>query len=91
MMLTLVRLGLARLVQHPQDPNRMMLDARLLEQILARYASRQASPLDLSPVGGQPGKIWTPGSEAAAGGSPIVLPGQEPAAAPRSKLVIPGS
>jgi hypothetical protein len=91
MMMTLVRLGLARLVQHPQDPNRVMLDARLLEQILARYASRAASPLDLSPVGGQPGKIWTPGSEAAAGGSPIVLPGQEPAAAARSKLVIPGS
>jgi len=91
MMLTLVRLGLARLVPHPQDPNRMLLDARLLEQILARYASRQASPLDLSPVGGQSGKIWTPGSEAAAGGSPIVLPGQDPAAAPRSKLVIPGS
>lgn len=91
MMLTLVRLGLARLVPHPQDPNRMLLDARLLEQILARYASRQASPLDLSPVSGQPGKIWTPGSEAAAGASPIVLPGQEPAVAPRSKLVIPGS
>jgi tetratricopeptide (TPR) repeat protein len=91
MMLTLVRLGLARLVPHPQDPNRVMLDARLLEQILARYASRAGSPLDLSPVGGQPGKIWTPGSEAAGGGSPIVLPGQEPAAAPRSKLVIPGT
>jgi hypothetical protein len=89
--LVLVRAGIIRLAPHPSDPNRMMMDARILEQILARFAAPQGSMLDLSPVGGQPGKIWTPADQIPGGDSSIVLPGQESAAKPRSKLVIPGS
>jgi tetratricopeptide (TPR) repeat protein len=87
----LMQLGLTRLVPHPTDLRKVVFDARPLEYLLARYGVRQLSPLDLTPLGGGPGKIWTPDADVRTGGSPIVLPGHEPAAPQRSKLVIPGN
>jgi tetratricopeptide (TPR) repeat protein len=90
LMLHLVRVGILRLVQDPSNPERAMIDGRILEGLVARYGSQEGSMLDLTTVsGGQPGKIWTPGSENAVTDSPIVLPGQMPSDKPRQKLVIP--
>jgi tetratricopeptide (TPR) repeat protein len=90
LMLTLLRVGILRLVPHPSEPNRMILDGRMLEQILMRYSGPQSSTLDLTPVGGQPGKIWTPRDQIPHGReSAIVVPGQAAPAKPATKLVFP--
>jgi tetratricopeptide (TPR) repeat protein len=90
LMLVLVRTRIVRFVPHPSEPDRVVMDARLLEQILSRFENAQTGMIDLTPVAGQAGKIWTPGGQSI-GESPIILPGQESPARQRSKLVIPGS
>jgi tetratricopeptide (TPR) repeat protein len=89
--LVLIRAGILRLAPHPTDQNRMVMDTRILHQILAKFSAPQGSMIDLSPVGGEPGRIWTPADEVPGGESRIVLPGQDPGGKPRSKLVIPGA
>ena len=91
LMMVLIRVGLVGLAPHPTIPDRMLMDTRMLEMILQQYGSGRPGAIDLTPVGGAPGKIWTPGSQAGPAGSPIVLPGQEVPARSQSKLVIPGS
>jgi hypothetical protein len=88
--LTLVQVGILRMVQDPSDPKKVMLDTRMLEQIVTRYAGSTSKVLDLSPVGGQPGKIWLPG-DTLPSTSGIATAASEAGSKPRSKLVIPGS
>ncbi len=91
LMSLLMRFGLVRMLPHPSDPNRAVLDTRLVDQILA-YSARQPGSVDLTPVAdGQGSGIWTPASESPAGSSPIILPGQEAPSGQRAKIVIPGT
>ncbi len=82
----LLELGLLRLVRDPADPQRMVLDTRLLDSVILRYGTRQAGALDLTPAAPEAGKIWTPdaGRPEAPG---VWAPGQEPAKP--SKLWVP--
>ncbi len=86
LMVTLTRVGLAQFVRSQEEPDKVFLDARALEYFIGRFGTRQPGSIE----GGQAGKIWTPDSDRG-GGSPIVLPGQQPHAPARSKLVLPGS
>jgi hypothetical protein len=84
----LLAVGLLRLVRDPSS-NRLLMDGRMLEGILATYGAASRGAVDLTPVAeGQPGKLWTPDAGRAPGPASMWSPGQ-PAEQTRSKLWTP--
>ncbi len=91
MLLRLAEFGLVSVVPDPKQPDKIVLDTRILDHLLTEYGPRvttAAGDLGAAPAAGG---LWTP--EAARGGSTIWTPGSEAASDPgqeRSKLILPG-
>ena len=77
MMITarLLEMGLVRLTSPPDQPGELMLDTRMLQQLMALYGPKVTTASGYLGVSATRGEIWTPGSEAK--GSPIWTPGSE--------------
>ena len=91
----LVEMGLVRMQPHPEKPDQVMIDSRMLQAVLAEYGPRITTSSGQLGVSAAQGGIWTPGSPGAGtttqGG--IWTPGgaSAPAASgDKPKLIIPG-
>ena len=71
----LMEMGLIRLASPPDQPGELMLDTRMLQQLLAHYGPKVTTASGYLGVSATRGEIWTPGSEAK--GSAIWTPGSE--------------
>ncbi len=89
----LLEMGLIELRPHPQQPERLVLDTRVLEVILTEYGPRVTTADGA--IGVTAGKhIWTPESGGGTTAGGIWTPGSAQNAGSgegRSKLIIPGS
>jgi len=95
--LRLMELGLIRLVPHPERPDQVMMDTRVLEFLLQKFGPKITTATGELGVSASKSQIWTPGSggSASGGGGKIWTPGQSPAGSPGpegpgSKLFVPG-
>jgi tetratricopeptide (TPR) repeat protein len=89
----LVELGLVRVSPHPDNPDQMLVDSRLLQAVLAEYGPKITTATGELGVSAAKGGIWTPGSDAgASSGGGIWTPGGGAATTPgdKPKLIIPG-
>jgi tetratricopeptide (TPR) repeat protein len=89
----LVELGLVRVSPHPDNPEQMLVDSRLLQAVLAEYGPKITTATGELGVSAAKGGIWTPGSDAGtSSGGGIWTPGGSSPAAPgdKPKLIIPG-
>ena len=89
----LVQMGLVQPVADPNHPGQVLLDTRILDQLVATYGPRVTTASGELGVAAGRGEIWTP--ETARGGAAIWTPGSEAAPAPaagqeRSRLILPG-
>jgi tetratricopeptide (TPR) repeat protein len=95
-LLDLVEMGLVRLVAHPERPEEVAIDTRVLQALMAEYGPRVTTASGQLGVSAARGEIWTPGSSAGGGGGGIWTPGSGAAAsapAPggeKPRLIIPG-
>jgi tetratricopeptide (TPR) repeat protein len=94
-LMSLIDMGLIRLVARADRPEEIMIDAGVLQALMAEFGPRVTTASGALGVSAARGEIWTPGS--AAGGGAIWTPGSETAPAPgatpgreRPKLIIPG-
>ena len=93
MMITgsLLEMGLIRLTSPADQPGELMLDTRMLQQLLALYGPKVTTASGYLGVSATRGEIWTPGSEAK--GSPIWAPGSDAGAGGRGekpRIIVPG-
>jgi tetratricopeptide (TPR) repeat protein len=89
----LVELGLVRVSPHPDNPDQMLIDSRLLQAVLAEFGPRITTASGELGVSATKGGIWTPGSDAGStsSGGGIWTPGGASAASgDKPKLIIPG-
>jgi hypothetical protein len=90
----LVELGLVRMSPHPENPEQVMVDSRLLQAVLAEYGPKITTASGQLGVSAAKGGIWTPGSDVAAGTATggLWTPGSGAGGAPadKPKLIIPG-
>jgi len=86
----LIEMGLLRLVSPPDRPGEVMLDSRLLQQVLSRYGPKVTTSSGYLGVSATRGEIWTPQSSAK--GSAIWTPGSDQGAAQsgEKRLIVPG-
>ena len=61
-LLALVDMGLLRLVAHPERPQEVMIDPRVLQALMAEYGPRVTTSSGQLGVSATKGEIWTPGS-----------------------------
>ncbi len=93
MMITgsLLEMGLIRLTSPADQPGELMLDTRMLQQLLALYGPKVTTASGYLGVSATRGEIWTPGSEAK--GSPIWTPGLDAGAGgegEKPRIIVPG-
>jgi tetratricopeptide (TPR) repeat protein len=93
-MLSLVDMGLVRLVPNPDRPDDLMIDTRPLQVLFAEYGPRVTTATGRLGVAATRPEIWTPGGPSGAGGGGLWTPGAE-AGSPseggdKPKLIIPG-
>ncbi len=94
LMLSLLEMGLLRMVPNPDNPQELMIDPRPLQALLAEYGPRVTTATGELGISATKGGIWTP--ESAGGSSPggIWTPGAAssapPSGADKPKLIIPG-
>jgi tetratricopeptide (TPR) repeat protein len=89
-LLRLIEVGLVHASPDPNKPEQIVLDTRILDQLLAQYGPRVTTAGGDLGVSASRGEIWTP--EASRGGSAIWTPGSESASAPgpeRPKIIVP--
>jgi hypothetical protein len=90
----LMELGLIRLVPHPDRPEQMMMDTRILEYLLQKYGPKITTATGELGVSASKSKIWTPGATGspAGGSNKIWTPGQPSSGKDDggSKLFVPG-
>ena len=95
----LVEMGLVRLYPHPEDPDKIVFDSRMLQAVMAQYGPRVMTAGGDLGVAAAKGAIWTPESGKPAGGSTtaggIWTPGSTaapaaPAGGDKPRLIIPG-
>ena len=89
----LVEMGLVRMSPHPENPDQVLIDSRLLQAVLAEYGPRITTASGQLGVSASKGGIWTPGSDAGtSSGGGLWTPGGGTAGAPadKPKLIIPG-
>ncbi|MGA2701243.1 MAG: tetratricopeptide repeat protein [Isosphaeraceae bacterium] len=86
----LIEMGLVRLVSPPDRPGEVMLDPRVLQQLLSLYGPKVTTSSGYLGVSATRGEIWTPQSSAQ--GSPIWSPGtdREAAKSGEKRLILPG-
>jgi tetratricopeptide (TPR) repeat protein len=93
--LSLIEMGLIRVVESPEKPDEVYLDQSVLSAIVARYGPRVTTASGRLGVAAARGDIWTPGASKAEGGAiwtPGSAGGGPPAAAKGDKpgLILPG-
>ena len=86
----LIELGLLRLVSSPDRPGEVMLDPRMLQQLINQYGPRITTSAGYLGVSATKGEIWTP--QSAAPGSKIWTPGsdQQPSRSVEKRIISPG-
>jgi hypothetical protein len=86
----LIQMGLVHLVSPPDRPGEVMLDTRVLQQLLSLYGPKLSTSSGYLGVSATRGEIWTP--QSAAKGSTIWTPGSDRAAAKsgEKRLNLPG-
>ena len=87
----LMEMGLIRLASPADQPGELMLDTRMLQQLLAMYGPKVTTASGYLGVSATRGEIWTPGSEAK--GSPIWTPGADTgggSGGEKPRLIVPG-
>ncbi len=102
-LLTLVDLGLVKMVPNPDRQGEVYLDSRILEAVLSRYGPRVTTASGRLGVAATRGEIWTPGGESSGGGGGAIwTPGSGTPAPPtasnpaasspgdRPRLIVPG-
>lgn len=94
LMLSLLEMGMLRMVPNPDNPQELMIDPRPLQMILSEFGPRVTTASGELGISATKGGIWTP--ESAAGASPggIWTPGSSGPASSggpdKPKLIIPG-
>ncbi len=86
----LIDMGLVRLFTQPDRPGELMLDSRVLQQVLSLYGPKVTTSSGYLGVSATRGEIWTPQSSAQ--GSPVWTPGSGRGAAKsgEKRLILPG-
>ncbi|MBV8126770.1 MAG: tetratricopeptide repeat protein [Planctomycetaceae bacterium] len=86
----LIQMGLVHLVSPPDRPGEVMLDTRVLQQLLSLYGPKVTTSSGYLGVSATRGEIWTP--QSAAQGSAIWTPGsdREAAKSGEKRLILPG-
>lgn len=87
----LMEMGLIQLASSPDRPGELMLDTRMLQQLLSMFGPKVTTASGYLGVSATRGEIWTPGSEAK--GSAIWTPGSDPGAGTSSekpRIIVPG-
>ena len=86
----LIDMGLVRLFTQPDRPGELMLDSRVLQQVLSLYGPKVTTSSGYLGVSATRGEIWTPQSSAK--GSPVWTPGSGRGAAKsgEKRLILPG-
>ena len=86
----LLEMGLVQLVAPPDRPGEVMLDTRVLQQLLSLYGPKVTTSSGYLGVSATRGEIWTP--QSAAQGSAIWTPGPDRQAAKsgEKRLILPG-
>ena len=86
----LLQLGLVQLVAPPDRPGEVMLDTRVLQQLLSLYGPKVTTASGYLGVSATRGEIWAP--QSAAQGSAIWTPGPDRQAAKsgEKRLILPG-
>jgi hypothetical protein len=100
LLMSMMQMGLVRMVPNPDVPGDVMLDPRTLQALLAEYGPRVTTSTGTLGVSATKGEIWTPGGPTGGGGGAtssggIWTPGSgnPPAAGggpDKPKLIIPG-
>ena len=86
----LIDLGLLRLVSPEDRPDEVMIDPRLLQQLLSQYGPRITTSGGYLGVSATKGEIWTP--QSAAPGSGLWTPGseQQSSRTVEKRIILPG-
>jgi len=85
----LLEMGLIRLASPADQPGELMLDTRMMQQLLALYGPKVTTSSGYLGVSATRGEIWTPGSEAK--GSPIWTPGSGAGGgSEKPRIIVPG-
>ena len=88
----LIEMGLLRLVSPPDRPGEVMLDTRVVQQLLSLYGPKVTTSSGYLGVSATRGEIWTP--QSAAQGSAIWTPGLDREAATNKsgekRFLLPG-
>ena len=91
-LMSLVEMGLVRVLPDPDNRGQILLDSRLLEAMLAEYGPRVTTASGQLGVSAAKPEIWTPGSTAGGGGGGIWTPGSGQApAGDKPRLIVPGT
>jgi tetratricopeptide (TPR) repeat protein len=86
-LMRLVEFGLVHAVVDPKRPGQILLDTRVLDELLSQYGPRVTTAAGGLGVSANRAGLWTPGSSR--GGSTVWTPGSQAAKSP-SKLILPG-
>lgn len=95
LLMTMIQMGLISMTPHPEKPDEMLMDPRVLQGLLMEYGPRVTTASGQLGVTASRGQLWTPGSGAGAGGpgglwTPGTAAQAPPGAADKPKLIIPG-
>ena len=94
LMLSLLEMGLLRMVPNPDNPQEMMIDPRPLQVLLSEYGPRVTTASGELGISATKGGIWTPDQQTGGSGGGIWTPGSSAPAASggpdKPKLIIPG-
>jgi hypothetical protein len=94
--MSLIDMGLLRLVAPADRPDQIAVDSRPLQALLAEYGPRVTTATGEPGVAASRGTIWTPGGSTGGGGiwtpgsAAAPAPGAGSAGAEKPKLIIPG-
>ena len=82
-LMSLVEMGLVRVLPNPDNRGEILLDTRPLQAMLAEYGPRVTTASGRLGVSAAKPEIWTPGATAPGGGGGIWTPGAGPPSAGR--------
>ncbi len=86
----LVEMGLLHLESSPERPGEIMVDSRILQQLISHYGPKVTTSAGYLGVSATRGEIWTP--QSATQGSAIWTPGsdREASGSGEKRLILPG-
>lgn len=94
LMLSLLEMGLLRMVPNPDNPQELMIDPRPLQVLLSEYGPRVTTASGELGISATKGGIWTPDQQGGGSAGGLWTPGSSAPAASggpdKPKLIIPG-